>query len=141
MHMKGQAMNWTTGPAPAETKTRRGRHFYMRQLRDIKIKFAVETIGKVVMPLDAEWCGHTLALSHARSGDPALVSGYLGNGDAFDKALEAFSVAYADQNDKDYEALKRDQQRKAQVRHRRAKVDRRPRCHQSRRSIREPERK
>ncbi len=56
---------------------------------------------------DAEWCGHTLALSHARSGDPALISGYLGNGDAFDKAIEAFSVAYADQNDKYYEALKR----------------------------------
>ena len=84
-----------------------GRHFYIRQLRDIKIKLAVETFGKAEMLLDAEWCGHTLALSHARSGDPALISGYLGKSDAFDKAIEAFSVAYADQNDKDYAALKR----------------------------------
>jgi len=89
------------------TKTRRGRHFYMRQLRDIKIKLAVETFGKALMLLDAEWCGHTLALSHARSGDPVLISGYLGKGDAFDKAIETFSLAYTDQNDKDYEALKR----------------------------------
>ncbi len=89
------------------TKTRRGRHFYVRQLRDIKIKVAVETFGKALMLLDAEWCGRTLALSHARSGDPALISGYLGKSDAFDKAIEAFSVAYADQNDRDYAALKR----------------------------------
>jgi hypothetical protein len=89
------------------TKRRSGRHFYIRQLRDIKIKFAIETFGKALMLLDAGWCGHTLALSHARSGDPALISGYLGNGDVFDKAIEAFSVAYADQNDKDYAALKR----------------------------------
>jgi len=89
------------------TKTRIGRHFYIRQLRDMKIKFAVETFGKALMLLDAEWCGHTLALSHARSGDPALISGYLGKSDAFDKAIEAFSVAYADQNDQDYAALKR----------------------------------
>ena len=86
---------------------RPGHQGYIRQLRDIKIKFAVETFGKAEMLLDAGWCGHTLALSHARSGDPALISGYLGKSDAFDKAIEAFSVAYADQNDEDYAALKR----------------------------------
>ncbi len=89
------------------TKGRLGRHFYVRQLRDIKIKLAVETFGKAEIRLDAGACGRTLALSHARSGDPALISGYLGKSDAFDKAIEAFSVAYADQNDKDYAALKR----------------------------------
>jgi uncharacterized protein (DUF2252 family) len=89
------------------TKGRGGRHYYVRQLRDIKIKLAIETFVKAGMLRDAKWCGHTLALSHARSGDPALISGYLGKGDAFDKAISAFSVAYADQNDKDYEALKR----------------------------------
>jgi uncharacterized protein (DUF2252 family) len=89
------------------TKGKGGRHFYVRQLRDIKLKLAVETFGKAEMLLDAEWCGQTLALSHARSGDPALISGYLGKGDAFDKALEAFSIAYADQNDEDHSALKR----------------------------------
>ncbi len=89
------------------TKSRRGRHFYIRQLRDIKIKFAVETFGKSLMLLDAGWCGHTLALSHARSGDPALISGYLGKSETFDEAIAAFSVAYADQNEADYAVLKR----------------------------------
>jgi hypothetical protein len=83
------------------------RHFYLRQLRDVKIKFAVETFGKTEMNLFASWCGHSLALSHARSGDPAVISGYLGLGDTFDQALAAFSVSYADQNEKDHAQLKR----------------------------------
>jgi uncharacterized protein (DUF2252 family) len=86
---------------------RRGRHFYVRQLRDVKIKFAVETFEVAQMTLFAQFCGHTLALSHARSGDPAIISGYLGKSDAFDKALAAFSLAYADQNEKDHATLKR----------------------------------
>jgi len=92
-------LGWTSG--------RGGRHFYVRQLRDIKIKFAVDTFGKPLMLMDAEWCGHTLALSHARSGDAALISGYLGKSDAFDEAIKAFAVDYADQNEKDYTAVKR----------------------------------
>ncbi len=92
-------LGWTEG--------RSGRQGYVRQLRDIKTRFAVETFGRAEMLHDAGWSGHTLALSYARSGDPALISGYLGNGDVFDKAIEAFSVAYADQNDEDYAALKR----------------------------------
>ena len=86
---------------------RRGRHFYVRQLRDVKIKFPVETFDAARMNFFAQCCGYTLALSHARSGDPALISGYLGKSDAFDKALATFSVAYADQNEKDHAALKR----------------------------------
>jgi hypothetical protein len=86
---------------------KRGRHFYIRQLRDIKIKFAVETFAADRMTLFAQCCGYTLALSHARSGAPAVISGYLGKSDVFDKALAAFSVAYADQNEKDHAALKR----------------------------------
>jgi Uncharacterized protein conserved in bacteria (DUF2252) len=89
------------------TRSRAGRHYYIRQLRDIKIKFAIETFGKALMLLDAQWCGYTLALSHARSGDSALISGYLGKSDTFDSAIEAFSVAYADQNEADFAALKR----------------------------------
>jgi uncharacterized protein (DUF2252 family) len=92
-------LGWAEGP--------RGRHFYVRQLRDVKIKFPVETFGAAQMIVMAQSCGHTLALSHARSGDPALISGYLGKSDAFDKALASFSVAYADQNEKDHAALKR----------------------------------
>jgi len=86
---------------------RLGRHFYVRQLRDVKIKFPVETFDAARMTFFAQSCGHSLALSHARSGDAAMISGYLGKSDAFDQALAAFSVAYADQNEKDHAALKR----------------------------------
>ena len=92
-------LGWTEG--------RPGRHFYFRQLRDVKIKFAVETFGTAEMTLFAQWCGWSLALSHARSGDPAVISGYLGKSDVFDQALAAFSVAYADQNEKDHAVLQR----------------------------------
>jgi uncharacterized protein (DUF2252 family) len=85
----------------------RGRHYYVRQLRDVKIKFAVETFQTAEMTLFAQWCGYSLALSHARSGDAAVISGYLGKNDAFDKAIATFSIAYADQNEKDHAALKR----------------------------------
>jgi hypothetical protein len=86
---------------------RRGRNFYVRQLRDVKIKFEVERFGADRMAVFAQCCGHTLALSHARSGDAAMISGYLGKSDVFDTALAAFSVAYADQNEKDHAALER----------------------------------
>ena len=55
----------------------------------------------------ADCCGYSLALSHARSGEPALISGYLGKSDRFDQAIAEFSVAYADQNEKDHAVLKR----------------------------------
>jgi hypothetical protein len=89
------------------TKGRLGRHFYFRQLRDVKIKPAVETFGTAEMALFAQFCGHSLALSHARSGDPAVISGYLGKSDVFDEAIAAFSVAYADQNEQDHATLQR----------------------------------
>ena len=59
------------------------------------------------MTLFSEWCGYALALSHARSGDPAVISGYMGKSDVFDKAVATFAVAYADQNERDHAALKR----------------------------------
>ena len=74
-----------------------GRHYYVRQLRDVKIKLPVETYDKSRMIVFVECCGHSLALSHARSGDAAVMSGYMGKSDVFDKSLAAFSVAYADQ--------------------------------------------
>ena len=60
-------LGWTVGPL--------GRHLYVRQLRDVKIKFAVETFDTARMILFAECCGSSLALSHARSGDAALIIG------------------------------------------------------------------
>ena len=91
-------LGWTRGPK---------RDFFVRQLRDIKISIRVETFGALEMGLYAMWCGRALALSHARSGSPAALSGYMGKSDTFDKAIAAFSVAYADQNEKDHAALKR----------------------------------
>jgi uncharacterized protein (DUF2252 family) len=81
------------------------RHFYIRQLRDIKISMRVETFGAREMGLYAGWCGKALALSHARSGNSIMLSGYMGKSDDFDKAVAAFSMAYADQNEKDHAAL------------------------------------
>jgi uncharacterized protein (DUF2252 family) len=83
------------------------RHYFIRQLRDVKISVRVESFGRPEMDLYATWCGRALALSHARSGTSALLSGYMGKSDAFDQAIAAFSVAYADQNEKDHAALDR----------------------------------
>ena len=55
----------------------------------------------------AECCGLTLARAHARSGEPAAISGYLGNSDVFDQAIADFSIAYADQAERDYEAFQK----------------------------------
>jgi hypothetical protein len=90
-------LGWVTGP--------NGRHFYVRQLRDAKLKFEVETFHKAGMKLFAWSCGQSLAISHARSGDAAMISGYLGKSDAMDRALASFSVAYADQTERDHAAL------------------------------------
>lgn len=89
------------------TRGRQGRDFYFRQLRDMKIKILVEIFGKSEMNIFADWCGQALALAHARGGDAALLSGYLGKGDAFDKAGAKFALAYADQNERDYEVFMR----------------------------------
>lgn len=92
-------LGWTVG--------KEGHHGYFRQLRDIKVSIAVETFNKTMMTLYAEWYGRALALAHARSGDAAMISGYMGKSDAFDQAIADFSTTYADQNEKDHAALKR----------------------------------
>jgi uncharacterized protein (DUF2252 family) len=84
-----------------------GRNYYIRQLRDVKIRFEVELFDSKQMTIFAEWCGQTLARAHARSGEPAAISGYLGKGEVFDKAIAAFAVAYADQAERDYESFRR----------------------------------
>ena len=55
----------------------------------------------------AGWCGSTLARAHARSGEAALIAGYLGQSDVFDRSLVTFAVAYADQCERDFECLKK----------------------------------
>jgi uncharacterized protein (DUF2252 family) len=82
-----------------------GRHFYIRQLRDIKIKPLIEGISASRLGLYSGWCGWALARAHAKSGDAAMISGYLGSNSRFDKAVAKFALAYTDQNERDFQAL------------------------------------
>jgi uncharacterized protein (DUF2252 family) len=81
------------------------RDFYLRQLRDWKGSADVDTMGASVMTIYARICAATLARAHARSGDRIAIASYLGNSDVFDRAIADFSSAYADQNERDYQAL------------------------------------
>ena len=78
------------------------RGFYVRQLWDWKASVELETMTPALLGTYGRLCGWTLARAHARSGDAAEIAGYLGSGDAFDRALAAFADAYADQNERDY---------------------------------------
>jgi uncharacterized protein (DUF2252 family) len=79
------------------------RHFYWRQLRDMKGSALVELMAPATLTYYAQMCGWTLARAHARSGDPVAMAAYLGRDDAFDRSITDFSERYADQNEKDYE--------------------------------------
>jgi uncharacterized protein (DUF2252 family) len=88
------------------TRGRRGRDFYVRQLRDMKMSARIEKGASAAQAmLYAELCGRTLAHAHAKTGDAALISGYLGKADDFDQAVGEFAIGYADQNEKDHSAL------------------------------------
>ncbi len=84
-----------------------GRDYYVRQLRDIKITAIMDDWTPAVMRVYARLCARALARSHARSGDAAMMSGYLGSGQTFDDAICEFAVEYADQNRRDYRAFVR----------------------------------
>jgi hypothetical protein len=90
-------LGWTKGP--------QGFHFFGRQLRDMKFSFPIEGAPPKLMRRYADLCGWTLARAHAKSGDAATISGYLGKTEAFDKAIGTFALAYADQNERDHAAL------------------------------------
>jgi uncharacterized protein (DUF2252 family) len=79
------------------------RHFYWRQLRDMKGSVEVEAMAPVGLTFYARTCGWTLARAHARSGDAVAMAAYLGDSDAFDKSITGFSERYADQNERDYQ--------------------------------------
>jgi uncharacterized protein (DUF2252 family) len=81
------------------------RHFYWRQLRDMKGSVDVEAMIPLGLTYYARICGWTLARAHARSGDPIAIAEYLGETDAFDKSITDFSQRYADQNERDYTAF------------------------------------
>jgi uncharacterized protein (DUF2252 family) len=82
-----------------------GHDYYWRQLRDMKASADIDTQPLTTFLSYADVCGITLARAHARSGDAAAISGYLGKGNQFAKALARFAATYADQNDRDHAAL------------------------------------
>jgi len=92
-------LGWCTGEG--------GRHFYVRQLRDAKVKPVVETMRPENLENYAGLCGRTLARAHARSGDAVILAAYMGTGGVFDDAIATCAVAYADQTEKDHAALVR----------------------------------
>jgi sugar/nucleoside kinase (ribokinase family) len=79
------------------------RHFYWRQLRDMKGSALPESMAPVGLEFYAGVCGWTLARAHARAGDPVAIAAYLGDSDAFDTSITDFSQRYADQNEQDYQ--------------------------------------
>jgi uncharacterized protein (DUF2252 family) len=92
-------LGWVIGPE--------GRHFYIRQLRDVKLSPLVETYDAQMLSIYGELCGWALARAHAKAGDPWAISGYLGRkSDQFDQAMGKFALVYADQAERDHAALK-----------------------------------
>ena len=81
------------------------RDFYVRQLWDWKVSPALDTMTPEILKIYAQLCGWTLARGHARSGDRIAIAAYLGTGVGFERAIAEFAAAYADQNDRDFEAV------------------------------------
>ncbi len=90
-------LGWIAGP--------QGRHFYWRQLRDMKGSAEIGTMSRAGLREYAALCGHTLARAHACSGDRIAIADYLGSGESFDRAMAGFALAYADQTVSDHRAL------------------------------------
>ncbi|MFF1903485.1 DUF2252 domain-containing protein [Kitasatospora sp. NPDC058218] len=90
-------LGWTTGPA--------GRHYYGRQLRDMKGSVEVADMTTSGLRAYADLCGRALARAHARSGDRLAIAGYLGSNDTFPEAIADFALRYADRTEIDHAAL------------------------------------
>ncbi|MEN0108796.1 MAG: DUF2252 family protein, partial [Pseudomonas sp.] len=93
-------LGWATGPS--------GRHFYVRQLRDMKVSAELETFDAETFESYGGVCGQALARAHAKSsGCAALISGYIGKSDSLADALYSYAQAYAKQNERDYERFQK----------------------------------
>ena len=90
-------LGWTVGD--------RGQHVYLRQLQDQKGSAVIDTMTAEELATWGELCAWALARGHARSGDPAMLAGYLGTDKKFEHAMSTFAEAYADQNEQDHAAL------------------------------------
>jgi uncharacterized protein (DUF2252 family) len=91
-------LGWTTSPAD-------GGHYYIRQLRDMKYSPPLDKLSEKSLIRYAAICGWVLARAHTKGGDAAMISGYLGKGDAFGKALAQFALAYGEQTVRDHASL------------------------------------
>ncbi len=89
-------LGWLRGPE---------RDFYVRQLRDMKGSVEIENLTATQLAGWSWMCGWALARAHARAGDAAEIAGYLGASDTFDRAVAMFSESYANQAERDYQAL------------------------------------
>lgn len=92
-------LGWVTGRQPENWQ------FYVRQLRDIKVEVDTSTWDKKDFRSFSKIAGHILARAHARSGDAAILSGYLGRSDNFDFAISEYAKKYAKQVEKDYDVF------------------------------------
>ena len=90
-------LGWTTGDT--------GRHYYIRQMRDAKITPDLDAMDYNNFTAYAESCGWALAQAHARTGEAATISGYIGKSDTFANAIAKFALAYRQQNESDYNLL------------------------------------
>ncbi|KIA97753.1 hypothetical protein OA93_12245 [Flavobacterium sp. KMS] len=90
-------LGWTDGES--------GKFFYIRQLRDAKVKPVLEVMKAKNLMDYAKACGWVLARAHARSGDASVLSGYMGKNKEFANAIADFSVSYANQNEADYKKM------------------------------------
>jgi uncharacterized protein (DUF2252 family) len=95
-------LGWQRTTAEADG---RPHDYYVRQLRDGKFSADIEAMTPTGMQEYGALCGWTLARAHARSGDRIAVAAYLGQSDVFDQAIADFAAAYADQNERDHQAL------------------------------------
>lgn len=97
--LSDQFLGWTTGPL--------GHHYYVRQLKDMKASLPIHEFGPGMMKRYADICAWTLAQCHARTADPVVLSGYMGSGAVFADAITEFAVAYAAQNEADFQEFSR----------------------------------
>ena len=95
-------LGWTSGLDADGTG---GRHYYVRQLRDMKGSMSVPLMDPRQLGYYGQLCGWALARAHARTGRASVISGYLGTSEVFDQAIADFAAAYARQNEDDYRRL------------------------------------
>ena len=86
-------------------RTAKGHDAYVRQLRDVKVSAIIEDWDASQLREYGKLCAWALAKAHARSGDAAMIAGYMGSSATFDDAICEFAVEYADQTQRDYRAF------------------------------------